>query len=109
MFSFMANAEGFIAGTPVKTPTGYSEIQDIKVGDAVLSCDFQNHCVEREVTQTFHKQAEGYLTSVSDKDLMFPTPWRRFDSLWVSAFSANTSLGYTTTGQVRLSLKRNSG
>ena len=57
----MINAEGFIAGTPVKTPTGYGEIQDIKVGDSVLSCDFKNHCVEREVTQTFQKTANGYL------------------------------------------------
>ncbi len=89
LFSFSTNAEGFISGTRVKTPTGYSEIQDIKIGDWVLSCDFKNHCVEKEVTHTFQKQASGFLEihighSVIgvDEDNLFYSPQT---ASWISA------------------------
>jgi len=61
LFASFLNAEGFIAGTLVKTPAGYEEIQNIQTGDLVLSCDFQNRCVPRAVIGTFQQVSNGYL------------------------------------------------
>lgn len=36
-------------------------IEQLRVGDVVLTCDFQGSCVERQVLQTFKEQSEGYL------------------------------------------------
>ena len=116
LLSFVVNAEGFIAGTPVKTPTVYSEIQDIKIGDAVLSCDFQNHCVEREVTQTFQKQAEGFLEirigeSVIgvDEDHLFYSPettsWIAAKDLTSSTKLMNAAYQTQSVKEIRFVLK----
>jgi Pretoxin HINT domain len=61
LFFSVAHTEGIIEGTLVKTPSGYIEIQKIKVGDLVLSCDFESRCTSKAVTQVFEKEAGGYL------------------------------------------------
>lgn len=53
--------EGFVAGTLVKTPEGYSAIESLSVGDFVMSCDFEGGCVERRVLAIHQKQASRYL------------------------------------------------
>jgi hypothetical protein len=51
-FHFQLNAEGFKKGTLVKVPHGYTKIEELNVGDIVISCDFLTPCVERKVTAT---------------------------------------------------------
>ncbi len=53
--------EGFIEGTLVKTPQGYSKIETLSIGDLVMSCDFEGSCVERQVLKTSKKEASRYL------------------------------------------------
>ena len=117
LLSFVINAEGFIAGTPVKTPTGYGEIQDIKVGDSVLSCDSKNHCVEREVTQTFQKTANGYLEirignsliGVDENHLFYSpqtTNWILANDLTSLTTLMNTSYKTPQVKEIRYVLKK---
>lgn len=56
----LAHGEGFIAGTLVKTPEGYTPIEKLKVDDVVISFDLQGACVERRVTHTQQKHAGGF-------------------------------------------------
>ncbi len=59
--SATVEVEGFIEGTLVKTPEGYSKIETLLVGDLVMSCDFEGSCVERQVLKTSKKEASRYL------------------------------------------------
>lgn len=63
IFSFtntQLHAEGFLAGTLVKTSTGYVPIEQIKKNDLVLSYDFSECCVvESKVIQIVKRQASA--------------------------------------------------
>src|SRR5579872_4836597 len=50
-------AEGFIAGTLVKTLTGYVPIEDIRINDYVLCYDSHNNVVEKPVLHIVIKRA----------------------------------------------------
>ena len=60
LLCFSICGEGFVEGTLVKTVKGYTEIQKLKIGDFVLSCDFQKHCIERRVTNTLKIEDTSY-------------------------------------------------
>lgn len=85
-----ASVEGFVAGTPVKTPSGYSPIEMISPGDVVMSCDFQGHCLERRVTRTQNEKAYRYMKIyVGAEEIRMGFSSRLFsDDSWVNATSA---------------------
>ncbi len=81
LISAHVSAEGFIAGTLVKTPTGHAEIQTLVVGDEVLSCDFKGSCIAKEVTHTHGEEKSGFMeievdgaTIRCDEDHLFYAP-----------------------------------
>ncbi len=57
----VANAGGFVENTLVKTPQGYTKIEDLKVGDEVLSCDYKEHCIAKKVTATHLIKAQNFV------------------------------------------------
>lgn len=59
MFSNTIFAAGFPAGTLVKTTNGYSSIEDIQVGDLVVTCNLQDSCEEKEVLATNTEQTDS--------------------------------------------------
>lgn len=63
--SFMAC---FVAGTKIATPDGEINIEDVKIGDKVLSFDDELNCVEEEVTwiQEPMISPDNYLTITFD-------------------------------------------
>jgi hypothetical protein len=57
----MMHAEGFVAGTLVKTVSGYKCIEDIVVGDYVVCYDDNHTFVERPVVDITKKSADSYV------------------------------------------------
>lgn len=55
-----AFAEGFLTGTLVKTPSGYTEIENLVVGDEVVCYNFKGECVTRAITYVQQEQVEAY-------------------------------------------------
>lgn len=53
-------SEGFVAGTLVKTSTGYTPIEQLCVGDLVICFDGNNNCVERPIINVLRMYAAGY-------------------------------------------------
>lgn len=102
-------SEGFVDGTPVKTPDGYENISQLKAGDLVLSCDFKNHCVEREVIKTHQTIANGYLeikvgkTILKvDEDHLFYDPQT---ASWIQAKKLLTSSQVMNASYEKLAVK----
>jgi len=55
------DAEGFLAGTIVKTPNGYTKIEDLHIGDYVICYDKQKNYVESKIVCTDKKSIERYV------------------------------------------------
>ena len=51
---------GFSAETLIKTPYGYTPIENIAVGDAVICCNACGESVERTVTATKHQKKSAF-------------------------------------------------
>ncbi|MEI6789819.1 MAG: polymorphic toxin-type HINT domain-containing protein [Myxococcaceae bacterium] len=92
----VVSVEGFVAGTLVKTPTGYSQIETIMPGDMVMSCDFKGHCAEREVTDVRLKETLRYIRiSVGGTEISVGFSGRLFThggAQWVNATSVDSNL-----------------
>ena len=89
-FNHLAYPEGFIAGTPVKTPTEYVPIEQIKAGDQVYSYDFQGHYCIKTVILTNKQYTEALVKITVDDESFFTTPDQFFISAmfplkWVAA------------------------
>lgn len=57
---FLCFAEGFSAGTLVKIPDGYAQIEDLRVGDSVLCYDAQKSIVASSVVYVAKKSVDCY-------------------------------------------------
>lgn len=54
-------SEGFIAGTLVKTPHGYTAIENLSVGDLVICFDSDNNCVEKSIAHITSAHVSRYV------------------------------------------------
>lgn len=67
----LLHGEGFIAGTLVKTPTGYTPIEELKIGDTVICFDLKGSCLEKKVTYTHQKHVTRFLIiTVNNKEII---------------------------------------
>lgn len=84
-------AQGFIVGTLVKTPSGYCPIESLSFGDKVISYDLNNSCVEcaiisvnSRVTDSLIELTVGDETILVEDDHQFYLPQRKY---WAAASS----------------------
>jgi len=70
LLSSLVYAEGFIAGTLVKTATGYTTIENILPGDHVLCFDDQRRLVERPVIFIAKKQIDRYICLMVNNEVI---------------------------------------
>jgi predicted chitinase len=87
----VATVEGFVSATLVKIPGGYAQIETLSVGDRVMSCDFQGHCVERQVIGTKKEEASRYIKIlVGGNEISMGYSGRLFspENSWVNATGA---------------------
>ena len=71
-------ADGFVAGTLVKTSTGYMPIEQVLVGDTIVCTDFSGAQVERSVTGTIAYDIErSVIITVGDVEFCV-SPEHRF-------------------------------
>ena len=54
-------AEGFLAGTLVKTEDGYRSIEHLAVGDSVISFDFDGKSCQSKIVQISKKTIKGFV------------------------------------------------
>ncbi len=54
-------AEGFLAGTFVKTEDGYRSIETLAVGDSVISFDFDGRPSQSKIVQISKKTIKGFV------------------------------------------------
>jgi len=84
-----AFAEGFLAGTLVKTPSGYTEIEQLKVGDKVICYDFKGQCVTRSITHVQQEEVSAYAQITVGNDNIYAALDHKFyiphDNTWVEA------------------------
>jgi len=74
-----AESHGFAAGTLVKTPSSYQQIENIRVGDAVLAFDCAHACtVTRQVTNVICHQAERCRQLVVGTEVIVTDDIQRF-------------------------------
>lgn len=88
-FSSNIFAAGFPAGSLVKTSEGYSQIEDIKAGDFVVTCNLKDTCEEKEVVATRTEVADSLVAiSVGDIEIKVSPDHLFFvpdESKWVQA------------------------
>jgi hypothetical protein len=82
-------AEGFARGTLVKVPDGYAKIEDLCVGDRVISYDDQQHCIESFVAYSAQKSVDRYLRiTIADEVIGVACDQQLYDEeddVWVAA------------------------
>lgn len=64
MFLYMNQslAEGFIAGTLIKIPSGYTKIEDLRIGDSIISNDTISNIVENKIIYITKKIADRFIS-----------------------------------------------
>ena len=70
LLSFLTHTEGFLAGTLVKTKTGYTAIETILPGDYVVCFDDQRRLVERPVIFIAKKQIDRYISLMVNNEVI---------------------------------------
>jgi len=60
-FSCLIFSDGFIAGTLIKTPFGYTSIEQLSISDSVVCFDENNNLVERLVINVAHTHVPCYI------------------------------------------------
>jgi len=84
-----AFGEGFLAGTLVKTPSGYTEIEKLIVGDQVVCYNFKGECVTRAVTHVQQEEVNAYAQITVGNDTIYAALDHKFyipyDNTWVEA------------------------
>lgn len=71
-------ADGFVAGTLVKIPTGYIPIEQLSVGDVVLCTDFSGEQIERRITSTISYDVERSIIITVDGVEIYVSSEHRF-------------------------------
>lgn len=81
--------EGFLAGTLIKTTDGYKPIEELSVGDQILSVDGQGQVVETKITQITRAQAKSFvLINLGSQSLLAASGQKFYlpeSKLWVKA------------------------
>lgn len=84
-----ALGEGFIAGTLVKTPSGYVEIETIQKGDRVICYDFLGKCTETTVIDQVQTHDTSYIEIKILDEIVYVAPDHKFylpiTQTWVAA------------------------
>lgn len=82
-------AEGFLAGTLVKTPYGYTDIEKLAIGDQVVCYNFQGECVTRAVTHVHQQEVQSYVNISVGGQFIYTDLDHKFylpnDNAWVQA------------------------
>ena len=73
LFSFNSFTEGFESQTLIKTINDYSKIEDIKIGDSVVSYDFTNSSTTSSVVVNIKKEKTNSLLKIDGKSETFFT------------------------------------
>ena len=74
-FSFYA--EGFLAGTLVKTPIGYRTIEELKIGDTVFCYDMNASMVEKRIIATIKQKAPCYIKLIFENEFLLVSEDRK--------------------------------
>ncbi len=89
-----AHGEGFLAGTLVKTPNGYTPIEKLQEKDLVICYDFQGNCVTRRITKTFKQSTSDYIRLWINDELIEVASDHKFflplENRWIEAKCANS-------------------
>lgn len=91
--SFSADAllaeEGFIAGTLIKTPIGYTAIEHLSEGDVIIGCDPVNGDQPKMVLGVSKKKIPAYVVVFSGNETIIAAPGQKFylprQNTWVGA------------------------
>lgn len=87
--SSIAHGEGFVQGTLVKTPNGYVDIAELKIGDGVVCYDFNGSCVEKPITDVIKKHTEMCIELVVNGEKIYVAPDQKFylprEREWIEA------------------------
>lgn len=82
LVSFLLNyallAEGFLAGTPVKTPNGYVSIERLGPGDQIYSSSFDGYYQKTAVLQVLAKHTDILIKITIYQEILFTTPDQLF-------------------------------
>lgn len=74
-------SEGFAAGTLVKTPTGYEQIENLSAGDIILCFDSAQNIVERPVVYITKKHISSYARVLINNEYINLSPDQKFYSI----------------------------
>jgi hypothetical protein len=84
-------AEGFVAGTLVKIPDGYTKIENVRVGDCVICDDGANNLVESSVTYIAKRSVDRYICiRIGDENIGVACDQQLYDLIndsWISVSS----------------------
>ena len=112
--------EGFVAGTPIKTASGYKPIELIKLRDIIIGTDCKGKNFERIVRHVAMKKVSSYVRiSVGDERINV-APDQKFycssEKAWIAAKALTNSHALITNNPVYSQIKikrrcprRNSG
>jgi hypothetical protein len=94
IFSMQASSllgEGFIAGTLVKTPSGYTEIEKLQERDLVICYDFSGQCVQRAIIETSRTKYTSCIEVRLLDESLYAAPDHKFylpnTKSWIAAHS----------------------
>jgi len=77
----------FIAGTKVLTPEGYKNIENLNIGDVVLSYNIDNNrTTNAKIIQCFRKQITSYYKVTFEKQILYVTeehPFYVLEKGWI--------------------------
>lgn len=81
--------EGFMAGTLVKTPAGYTPIQYLSEGDEIIGYDHVNGVQPKKVLGVSKKKIPAYVVVFSDNETILAAPTQKFylpeQNAWIEA------------------------
>lgn len=90
----LLHGEGFIAGTYVKTPNGYTPIEELKVDDTVICFNLEGSCVERKITHTYQESVTRFfILSVNNQEIIVADDHKFYMPLekkWLTAHELKT-------------------
>ncbi len=97
----MLMGEGFVAGTKVKTPTGYIPIEQLKINDKILCYDFSNNYIEKPILYTSKKRVQNYIQIFVGNQCIGTAPNQKIyvsqEKRWINASNITDYLGCNDT------------
>jgi hypothetical protein len=89
LYASLTYGEGFIAGTLIKTPSGYTPIEKLCIGDSVICYDSKDRCIERPITHVIKKQTRTIVQLTVGDELIVVEADHKFylpqENTWVEA------------------------